>query len=150
MENWPSSECYDFLDSFLNFDNHFNLNEMDMRATSPSDVGIGSTKSLSSEDQLSPFLPMEEEQEDITNSCVQSVTDVDSVNSSNESIESEGSPLWSNLNYDDYSPTMTDVNAADSDLQKSFIIDQSIIDPKIVGNISLMEVEPATIKYGTD
>lgn len=116
--------------------------------STPSDPGMYSTQSISSEDQqLSPFLPMEEEetQEDDTD-VAHNVPDFESVNSSNESIESESSPDWGTVNYDAYSPSQTDTSGDHLDLQKSFILDPSV-DLK-TENVSLLEVQNS-VDYGT-
>lgn len=99
-EEWPTNPD-DFLDSMFKFDNQFdNLieNDLDAIPSSSSDSGLSSALSLSCEQQLSPLLPIEEDQVELCNSELsspQNYMDFESVDSPNRSVGSEDGPTQS-------------------------------------------------------
>lgn len=113
-EEWPTNPD-DFLDSIFKLeDNQFNLMENDLEAipSSSSDSGLSSALSLSCEQQLSPLLPIEEDQVEISNSDLsspQNFMDFDSLGSPNQSMGSVDSPIRSVVSSNIGSP-VTDVN----------------------------------------
>lgn len=95
-------------------DNQFNLIENDLEAipSSSSDSGLSSALSLSCEQQLSPLLPIEEDQAEVSNSDLsspQNCMDFDSLGSPNQSMGSIDSPIRSVVSSNIGSP-VTDVN----------------------------------------
>lgn len=113
-EEWPTNPD-DFLDSIFKLeDNQFNLIENDLEAipSSSSDSGLSSALSLSCEQQLSPLLPIEEDQVEVSNSDLsspQNFMDFDSLGSPNQSMGSTDSPIRSVVSSNIGSPA-TDVN----------------------------------------
>ncbi|KZC08658.1 PREDICTED: cyclic AMP response element-binding protein A-like [Dufourea novaeangliae] len=112
-EEWPTNPD-DFLDSIFKLeDNQFSLidNDLDAIPSSSSDSGLSSALSLSCEQQLSPLLPIEEDQVEISNSEMsspQNFMDFDSLDSPNQSIGSEDSQIRSVVSSNIGSPA-TDV-----------------------------------------
>lgn len=117
-EEWPTN-ADDFLDSIFKLeDNQFNLIENDLEEipSSSSDSGLSSALSLSCEQQLSPLLPIEEDQVEISNSDVnspQNIMDFESLGSPNQSMDS---PIRSNIG----SPA-TDVGAEEMDVEQTLV-----------------------------
>ncbi|XP_076751200.1 uncharacterized protein LOC143432201 [Xylocopa sonorina] len=111
VEEWPTNTD-DFLDSIFKLeDNQFNLIENDLEAipSSSSDSGLSSALSLSCEQQLSPLLPIEEDQTEISNSEMNSpenIVDLESLGSPNQSVASMDSPVRSVVSSSIGSPTM--------------------------------------------
>ncbi|XP_076160520.1 uncharacterized protein LOC143143303 isoform X2 [Ptiloglossa arizonensis] len=112
-EEWPTNPD-DFLDSIFKLEDHqFNLIENDLETipSSSSDSGLSSALSLSCEQQLSPLLPIEEDQVEISNSEMsspQNFMDFESLDSPNQSVGSLGSPVRSVVSSNIGSP-VTDV-----------------------------------------
>ncbi|XP_053982336.1 cyclic AMP response element-binding protein A-like [Hylaeus anthracinus] len=112
-EEWPSNPD-DFLDSIFKLEDHqFNLIENDLETipSSSSDSGLSSALSLSCEQQLSPLLPIEEDQVEISNSEMsspQNFMDFESLDSPNQSVGSVDSPVRSVVSSNVGSP-VTDI-----------------------------------------
>ncbi|KAF3422149.1 hypothetical protein E2986_11270 [Frieseomelitta varia] len=119
-EEWPTNPD-DFLDSIFKLeDNQFNLmdNDLDAIPSSSSDSGLSSALSLSCEQQLSPLLPIEEDQLEISNSEInspQNVMEFEPLGSPNQSMASVDSPIRSNIG----SP-VTDV-AEEMDVEQTLV-----------------------------
>ncbi|XP_014601282.1 PREDICTED: cyclic AMP response element-binding protein A-like [Polistes canadensis] len=113
-EEWPTNPD-EFLESIFKLeDSQFNLieNNLDVTPSSSSDSGLSSALSLSCEQQLSPVLPIEEDQIEISNSdscSPQNFMDFDSLGSPNQSMGSIDSPIRSVVSSNIGSP-VTDVN----------------------------------------
>lgn len=111
-EEWPTNPD-DFLDSIFKLEDQFNLMETDLETipSSSSDSGLSSALSLSCEQQLSPLLPIEEDQVEISNSDLsspQNLMDFESLGSPNQSMGSVDSPVRSVVSSNIGSPA-TDV-----------------------------------------
>ena len=123
-EEWPSNTD-DFLDSIFKLeDNQFNLMQDDLETipSSSSDSGLSSALSLSCEQQLSPFLHIEEDQVEISNSEIsspQNFMDFDPLGSPNQSMGSVDSPVRSVISSSMGSPA-TDV-AEEMDVEHTFV-----------------------------
>lgn len=123
-EEWPA-DTDDFLDSIFKLeDNQFNLidNDLDAIPSSSSDSGLSSALSLSCEQQLSPLLPIEEDQVEISNSEVsspQNIVDFESLGSPNQSMASVDSPVRSVVSSNIGSPA-TDI-AEEMDVEHTFV-----------------------------
>ncbi|KAK1124238.1 hypothetical protein K0M31_006614 [Melipona bicolor] len=123
-EEWPTNPD-DFLDSIFKLeDNQFNLinNDLDAIPSSSSDSGLSSALSLSCEQQLSPLLPIEEDQLEISNSEInspQNVMDFDPLGSPNQSMASVDSPVRSVVSSNIGSP-VTDV-AEEMDVEHTLV-----------------------------
>lgn len=123
-EEWPTNPD-DFLDSIFKLeDNQFNLidNDLDAIPSSSSDSGLSSALSLSCEQQLSPLLPIEEDQLEISNSELsspQDVMDFDSLGSPIQSMASVDSPVRSVVSSNIGSPA-TDV-AEEMDVEHTLV-----------------------------
>ncbi|XP_076624251.1 uncharacterized protein LOC143343337 isoform X1 [Colletes latitarsis] len=113
-EEWPTNPD-DFLDSIFKLEDHqFNLIENDLETipSSSSDSGLSSALSLSCEQQLSPLLPIEEDQVEISNSEMsspQNFMDFESLDSPNQSVGSVDSPERSVVSSNIGSPVGTDI-----------------------------------------
>lgn len=123
-EEWPTN-ADDFLDSIFKLeDNQFNLMQDDLETipSSSSDSGLSSALSLSCEQQLSPLLPIEEDQVEISNSEIsspQNFMDFDPLGSPNQSTGSVDSPVRSVISSSMGSPA-TDV-AEEMDVEHTFV-----------------------------
>ncbi|XP_031837237.1 uncharacterized protein LOC116429016 [Nomia melanderi] len=123
-EEWPTNPD-DFLDSIFKLgDNQFDLieNDLDTIPSSSSDSGLSSALSLSCEQQLSPLLPIEEDQVEISNSGMnspQNFVDFDSLDSPNQSMGSVDSPVRSVVSSNIGSPA-TDV-AEEMDVEHTLV-----------------------------
>ncbi|XP_046623543.1 cyclic AMP-responsive element-binding protein 3-like protein 1 [Neodiprion virginianus] len=146
-EEWPTNPD-DFLDSIFKLDNQFDLIDSDLVAipSSSSDSGLSSALS-SCEQQLSPLLPIEEEQIEF-NSDLNSPRDFvefDPIESPNQSLESSpespidspirsvmssnlGSPGTDATEEMDFEQTLVNVvepnNIADGQSRKAFVVQQ--------------------------
>ncbi|CAL7945532.1 unnamed protein product [Xylocopa violacea] len=124
VEEWPTNTD-DFLDSIFKLeDNQFNLIDNDLEAipSSSSDSGLSSALSLSCEQQLSPLLPIEEDQAEISNSEMnspQNIMDFESLGSPNQSMASVDSPVRSVVSSSIGSPSM-DV-PEETDTEQTFV-----------------------------
>ncbi|XP_015186621.1 PREDICTED: cyclic AMP response element-binding protein A-like [Polistes dominula] len=113
-EEW-STNPDELLESFFKLeDSQFNLieNNLDVTPSSSSDSGLSSALSLSCEQQLSPILPIEEDQIEISNSdscSPQNFMEFDPLGSPNQSMGSINSPIRSVVSSTIGSP-VTDVN----------------------------------------
>ncbi|CAK9801354.1 Cyclic AMP-responsive element-binding protein 3-like protein 4 [Anthophora plagiata] len=144
-EEWPSNPD-DFLDSIFKLeDNQFNLivNDLDEIPSSSSDSGLSSALSLSCEQQLSPLLPIEEDQVEISNSEMsspQNVMDFDSLGSPNQSMASVDSPVRSVVSSNIGSPA-TDV-AEEMDVEQTLV---AVVNPNNTladANASIVTQQP--------
>lgn len=140
-EEWPTNPD-DFLDSIFKLeDNQFNLMENDLETSpsSSSDSGLSSGLSLSCEQQLSPLLPIEEDQLEISNSELsspQNFMDFDSMDSPNQSMGSVDSPVRSVVSSNIGSP-VTDV-AEEMDFEHTLV---AVVNP----NNTLADTTTATV-----
>ncbi|XP_076234463.1 uncharacterized protein LOC143179228 [Calliopsis andreniformis] len=123
-EEWPTNPD-DFLDSIFKLeDNQFNLMQDDLETipSSSSDSGLSSALSLSCEQQLSPLLPIEEDQVEISNSEIsspQNFMDFEPLGSPNQSMGSVDSPVRSVVSSNMGSPA-TDV-AEEMDVEHTLV-----------------------------
>lgn len=141
-EEWIATSGYqdDFLNSFLN-DDQFNFMDNDTISgdleavpSSSSDSGLSSAFSLSCEQQLSPHLPMEEDQTGIINSCLnspQNTAEFDYLDSPNESVDSVGSPDRSVVSSNFGSPIPQ--STEEMDCQQTFV---TIVNPQAMEEAS--------------
>ncbi|XP_043250343.1 cyclic AMP-responsive element-binding protein 3-like protein 1 isoform X2 [Colletes gigas] len=124
-EEWPTNPD-DFLDSIFKLEDHqFNLIENDLETipSSSSDSGLSSALSLSCEQQLSPLLPIEEDQVEISNSEMsspQNFMDFESLDSPNQSVGSVDSPERSVVGSNIGSPVGTDI-AEEMDVEQTLV-----------------------------
>ena len=112
--------------------------DLDTIPSSSSDSGLSSALSLSCEQQLSPLLPIEEDQTEIINSCLsspQNAMDFDYLDSPNQSIGSVDSPVRSVVSSNIGSP-VTDTTE-EMDCQQTFL---TIINPQVNENSSVGSV----------
>lgn len=143
-EEWPTPEVYQdelFLNSFLN-DNQFNLmdqdtmpEDLDTIPSSSSDSGLSSALSLSCEQQLSPLLPIEEDQAEIINSCLsspQNAMEFDYLDSPDQSIGSVDSPTRSVVSSDIGSP-VTDTTE-EMDCQQACL---TLVNPQVTEDATI-------------
>ncbi|XP_043280448.1 cyclic AMP-responsive element-binding protein 3-like protein 4 isoform X2 [Venturia canescens] len=138
-EEWPTSTD-DLFDSIFKLDNQFNLieNDLDEMPSSSSDSGLSSVLSLSCEQQLSPLLPIEEDQIEMSNSNLGSppnFMDFDSLGSPNQSLDESSpadSPIRSVMSSSSIgspaTPLDTDLNES-MDFQPSLL---TLVDPNLV------------------
>lgn len=123
-EEWPTNPD-DFLDSIFRLeDNQFSLMQDDLETipSSSSDSGLSSALSLSCEQQLSPLLPIEEDQVEISNSEIsspQNFMDFESMGSPQQSVGSVDSPVRSVVSSSMGSPA-TDV-AEEMDVEHTLV-----------------------------
>lgn len=151
-EEWPTNPD-DFLDSIFKLgDNQFDLieNDLDTIPSSSSDSGLSSALSLSCEQQLSPLLPIEEDQVEISNSGMnspQNFVDSDSLDSPNQSMGSVDSPVRSVVSSNIGSPA-TDV-AEEMDVEHTLV---AVVNPNNTFNdVSMTNIaESAIIDLGKD
>ncbi|XP_003702804.1 uncharacterized protein LOC100883027 isoform X1 [Megachile rotundata] len=124
-EEWPTNTD-DFLESIFKLeDNQFDLieNDLDTIPSSSSDSGLSSALSLSCEQQLSPLLPIEEDQIEMSNSessSPQDVMDFDPLGSSNQSMISVDSPVRSIVGSNIGSPGCAEV-AEEMDVEHTLV-----------------------------
>lgn len=105
-------------------DNQFSLIDNDLEAipSSSSDSGLSSALSLSCEQQLSPLLPIEEDQLELSNSEIsspQNIMDFESLDSPNQSMVSVDSSDRSVVSSNIGSPA-TDV-AEETDVEQTLV-----------------------------
>ena len=121
-EEWPTNTD-DFLDSIFKLeDNQFSLidNDLETIPSSSSDSGLSSALSLSCEQQLSPLLPIEEDQVEMSNSEMsspQNIMDFESFGSPNQSMDS---PVRSVISSNIDSPGAGDV-AEEMDVEQTLV-----------------------------
>ncbi|XP_015125069.1 cyclic AMP-responsive element-binding protein 3-like protein 1 [Diachasma alloeum] len=113
-EEWMTSNTDDLFGSIFNMDDQFNLidNDLETIPSSSSDSGLSSALSLSCEQQLSPLLPIDDDQVEIGNDSISSppnYTEFDSLGSPNDSMGSIDSPVRSVMSSNLGSPG-TDIN----------------------------------------
>lgn len=113
-EEWMTSNTDDLFGSIFNMDDQFNLidNDLETIPSSSSDSGLSSALSLSCEQQLSPLLPIDDDQVEMGNDSInspQDYTEFDSLGSPNDSMGSIDSPVRSVMSSNLGSPA-TDIN----------------------------------------
>lgn len=116
--------------------------------SSSSDSGLSSAFSLSCEQQLSPHLPMEEDQTGTINSCLnspQNNAEFDYLDSPNESVDSVDSPDRSVVNSNFGSPIAE--GTEEMDYQQTFV---TIVNPQVVedANTETMVEQNPVVNFG--
>lgn len=150
-EEWPTNPD-DFLDSIFKLeDNQFNLidNDLDAIPSSSSDSGLSSALSLSCEQQLSPLLPIEEDQVEMSNSEMsspQNIMDFDSLGSPNQSMASIDSPVRSVVSSNIGSPSM-DV-AEEMDVEHTLVAVMNPTNTTVVDANTTIVTEQPVIDLG--
>lgn len=119
--------------------------------SSSSDSGLSSALSLSCEQQLSPLLPIEEDQLDLSNdnhNSSQTFMDFDSLGSPNDSVGSVDSPVRSVMSSNLGSPA-TDVTE-EMEFEPTLIsaVDPNVAEGTIEMTADIIKKEPAIIDYG--
>uniref|UniRef100_A0A0C9RCM8 CREB3L4 protein n=1 Tax=Fopius arisanus TaxID=64838 RepID=A0A0C9RCM8_9HYME len=99
-EEWMTSNTDDLFGSIFSLDDQFNLidNDLETIPSSSSDSGLSSALSLSCEQQLSPLLPIDDDQIEIGNDSIsspQNYGDFEPLGSPNDSMASIDSPVRS-------------------------------------------------------
>lgn len=130
-EEWPTNTD-DLFDSIFKLDNQFNLieNDLDEMPSSSSDSGLSSVLSLSGEQQLSPLLPIEEDQIELSNSNLRNppkFMDFDSMPSPNQSLDNSSpadSPMRSVMSSSSIGSPATPL---DADLTESMDFQPSLL-----------------------
>ncbi|PBC29249.1 uncharacterized protein LOC107998728 [Apis cerana] len=144
-EEWPTNPD-DFLDSIFKLeDNQFDLidNDLDAIPSSSSDSGLSSALSLSCEQQLSPLLPIEEDQMEMSNSEMsspQNIMDFDSLGSPNQSMASIDSPVRSVVSSNIGSPAM-DV-AEEMDVEHTLVAVVNPTNTVVDANTTIVTEQP--------
>ena len=123
-------------------DNQFNLieqntipEELETIPSSSSDSGLSSALSLSCEQQLSPLLPIEEDQNEFMNSCLsspQDAMDFDYLDSPNQSIGSVDSPIRSAVSSNIGSPVPD--STEEMECEQTFL---TIVNPQVTEDVTI-------------